>query len=197
MLSARENPFSTDRVEQIRFMPQSESWSELIERLEIMDYRAAAIGPDGSGKTTFLEDLKQQLKERGIKTQSIFVTMDIKVSWKQIKQTLDARAFDVLLLDGADHLNRMTWYRLKRRILRIKKGLVITSHKPDMLPTLMRCSTSIPLLQNIVSQLAPEYAQPPQIEKLFTRHEGNIRNALRTLYDEAAFSNHSDNDQGL
>lgn len=183
MITAKNNPFATDRILQIRYMPQTCTWDELLARLESMHYRAAIVGADGTGKTTLIEDIARRLTEQGLSCRSIFVTMDIPAPPGQINEILEGEAFNVLLIDGADHLKRFVWHRIKSKINRRNMGLVITSHKPHMLPTLIECSTTPQLLKEIVAELSPHTANTEPIENLYRRHRGNIRNALRELYD--------------
>ena len=164
-------------------MPQTCTWDELLARLESMHCRAAIVGADGTGKTTLIEDIARRLTEQGLSCRSIFVTMDIPAPPGQIKKILEGVPFNVLLIDGADHLKRFVWHRIKRKINRRNMGLVITSHKPHMLPTLIECSTTPKLLEEIVAELSRQTANTEPIENLYRKHRGNIRNALRELYD--------------
>ena len=66
------------------------------------------------------------------------------------------------------------------RKARRARGLVITSHRCGLLPTLVECETSAPLLREIVETLHPGQ---PEVDLLFDRHRGNVREALRELYD--------------
>ncbi len=183
MITAKNNPFATDRVLQTRYMPQTCTWDELLARLESMHYRAAIVGADGTGKTTLIEDIARRLTEQGLSCRNIFVTMDIPAPSGKIKKILEGEAFNVLLNDGADHLKRFVWHRIKRKINRMNMGLIITSHKPHMLPTLIECSTTPKLLEKIVAGLSPQTANTELVENLYRKHRGNIRNALRELYD--------------
>ena len=182
MITAKNNPFATDRVLQIRYMPQTCTWDELLARLKAMHYRAAIVGTDGTGKTTLIEDIARRLTEQGLSCRSIFVTMDIPVPPGKINEILDGEGFNVLLIDGADHLKRFVWHLIKRKINRKNAGLVITSHKPHMLPTLIECSTTPALLKEIVTGLSGQ-TDDKLIENLYHKHKGNIRDALRELYD--------------
>ena len=62
-------------------------------------------------------------------------------------------------------------------------GLVITSHRPGLLPTLFECETSPELLAGIVGELAGSEVEAGE---LWARHRGNVRDALRELYDQWA-----------
>jgi hypothetical protein len=67
-------------------------------------------------------------------------------------------------------------------------GVIITRHRAGRLPTLFRCATSPDLLAEIVAELLQnqQEIERPLIAKLFKRHRGNIRKALRDLYDRFA-----------
>jgi hypothetical protein len=94
---------------------------------------------------------------------------------------------DIVLLDGADLLSAWRWFRLRRR-LRAAGGLVITTHRPGRLPTLVECATSPELLDAIVRDLLGDAAEGwrSRLPALFAKHGGNLREALRKLYDEYA-----------
>jgi hypothetical protein len=190
MTTAKNNPFATSRVLQVRYTPQGCSWDDLLERLESMQYRGAIVGACGTGKTTLIEDMHQRLRQQGLSCRSIFVTIDVKVPFKKIRQTLNTETFDVLLIDGADHLNKLVWRWIKGATKRRNIGLVVTSHTPGMLPTLIECSTSAKLLSDIVTRLTPNTSDPQldarRIEDVYHKHNGNIRDALRQLYDITA-----------
>jgi hypothetical protein len=100
----------------------------------------------------------------------------------------DVEPDEIVFFDGADVMPRATWLMIKRRLLQEAAGLVITSHRPGLLPTLLECSTTPHLLRQIVDTLQPEH-QPvptPLLDDLFDRHQGNIRDCLRDLYDAFA-----------
>jgi len=188
-MRARDNPFTVERVHSVRYRPLHISLEELISSLEAMDYRAALVGPDGSGKTTLLEDLHHALREQGRQTRLVFVNDTCPLTGPRRRQLLsDVTPDEIVFFDGADVMPRATWLMVKRRLLQEAAGLVITSHRPGLLPTLLECSTTPHLLRQIVDTLQPEH-QPVSTElldDLFDRHRGNIRDCLRDLYDAFA-----------
>ncbi|HVE65759.1 MAG TPA: hypothetical protein VNC59_04185, partial [Thermoanaerobaculia bacterium] len=91
-------------------------------------------------------------------------------------------ARDVLCVDGADLLGRLEWLRILVASRRAG-GLVVTAHREGRLPTVYRAETAPALLAGIVATL-DDSARPPT--DLFSKNRGNVREALRELYDVSA-----------
>jgi hypothetical protein len=183
-MRARDNPFAADRVLSIRYeLPEGQAGT-LLARLERLRYRAAIVGPHGTGKTTLLEDLETPLAGRGFRLTHLRLDAAHRRfprgSLARLAATLGAR--DLVCLDGAEQLGRVGWMMFRWRT-RCAGGLLITSHRPGLLPTLIECATSPELLDRIVRRLAPPTGDVRAPEDLFARHHGNLRNALRELYD--------------
>jgi hypothetical protein len=187
---ARDIPFATARVHLFRYrLPQGLTWEHLLARLAALNYRAALVGPEGSGKTTLLEDLAPRLRARGFVPRPLRLDAPRRIlppeSWNDIFASLTTR--EVILLDGAEQLGRWAWLRFQR-LARCAGGLVITSHRPGLLPTLLECGTTLALLDAIVDELLAGTAPASDLAttRLFLGHRGNIRSALRELYDRFA-----------
>lgn len=186
---ARENPFSVPRVLKVRYRFLEGGWEDLFARLHGLDGCGAIVGPEGSGKTTLLEDLAKELERRGRSVS--FVTLSAgerRLSSRQRGAVLEAaRSESSLLVDGADALTPRNWRALHRRGRRAG-GFVVTAHAEGLLPTLWRTRTSSHLLAETVRALTgagPE-AFGRAVEDLFRSHAGNLREALRELYDVCA-----------
>ncbi len=184
-MRARDNPFAVERVLRVRYSLNEQEWDDLLARLERLNYRAAIVGRQGHGKSTLLEDLAERLDERGQSTTWLHRPGD-EFCRDELHRELreDAFAVSVLLCDGADLLNRRDWRVLLRATSR-SAGLIVTSHQPCRLATLIECRTSPDLLGRIVAQLLPNV--PDEVDAvlrtLYDRHAGNLRNALGELYD--------------
>lgn len=183
-MRARENPFAVQRVLAIRYRLSGTTWEELLARLESLRFRAALVGPHGHGKTTLLEDLGARLTERGFRVRTVTLHEgDRRLDPAQRRILFHHLApSDVLLLDGAEQLGRLPWLEVRTRT-RPAGGLIVTSHRPDRLPTLYECRTTPELLAEIVGELAGEGMETGA---LFERHGGNVREALREMYDACA-----------
>jgi GTPase SAR1 family protein len=188
-MRARDNPFAVQRLHAVSYRLSGLTWEEMLERLAALRFRAALVGPHGRGKTTLLEELALRLVERGLRTRTVTLHEgDRRLSATQ-RATLfrDLTPADVLFLDGAEQLSRLAWLEVRTRS-RAAGGLVITSHRPGLLPTLHECRTTPELLAGIVEDLAgvEGYQRLPDAGELLARHGGNVRDALRELYDLCA-----------
>jgi hypothetical protein len=185
-MRARDNPFAAQRLEAIPYRFSETAWEDLLGRLAVLRFRAALVGLHGRGKTTLLEELARRLEQRGMRTRAItFHQGDRGLSRMQRQMLFRGLSLqDVLFVDGAEQLSRFAWLEIRTRS-RAAGGLVVTSHRPGLLPTVHECHTSPELLAGIVAELAgPDAAGAlPSSEELFVRHAGNVRDALRELYD--------------
>jgi energy-coupling factor transporter ATP-binding protein EcfA2 len=185
-MKARDNPFAVERIGTIRYRPLHTTLDRLGARLHELNYRAAITGPEGSGKTTLIEDLQRVFQDKGIKTNLVFVNNASLFDSPACRQLLSELTRDqIVLLDGADLIRRSDWSLLKRHTITRAYGLVVTSHKRGLLPTLIECSTNPALLKDIVAELLPQnYTIPTEfLDSLHERHKGNLRTCLRELYD--------------
>jgi hypothetical protein len=189
-MRARDNPFAAARLDRIPFQfPPELTWRHLLDQLATLNYRAALVGPEGSGKTTLLQELAGQLAERGFAVRSL--RLDVRQRripiqfWADL--SIDCPRRRIIFLDGAEQLSRWHWWRFCRHIGRLS-GLVITTHRPGRLPVLLTCRTTPELLAHIVRGLLRENAElsPGSLQDLFLKHQGNLRLALRELYDRFA-----------
>lgn len=182
-LRPADNPFSTRRVESLRYRADSSPWVDLKQRLDDLGGRAAIVGPKGSGKTTLLEEIAEQLPPP---VAWVRIHGSCQHPWNAVLQQLP-HCFSnrhTILLDGSEQLSTLDWHRLLWRARKCRR-LIATLHKPGRLPTLTLCRTDKTLLRDLVGQLAPH--RLPDLDRkldcLFDRHQGNLRLCFRELYD--------------
>ena len=182
-MKPRDNPFRAAQISALRYrFPDGVSWPMLFDRLQKLGFRGALVGREGSGKTTLLEEIQRGLNGAGFKTRLL------SASSGRMTQTLAGVTCPgiFLLIDSAERLSWLEWQRL-RWAVRKAAGLVVTLHSPGRLPTLFECTTTPELFSGLVSELLPSAREndlkSEDLSALFRRHQGNLRSALRELYD--------------
>lgn len=174
-MRARDNPFAVDRLHALAF--RGASPAAVLSQARARG-RGAVVGPEGSGKTTLLLEVAARV-ERPVWIQ---LRRDARVLTAS-HRTLIEGATDVVFVDGADLLP------LRDRRWLAKRDLVIlgTLHAPGWLPTLAQLSTSPALLDELVRELTGASLAERAIDRdaLYRQHAGNLRAALRDLYDRA------------
>ena len=180
-MNARENPFSAQRMHAIAYRFAYGDWPGLLCRLTAMNFRGAIVGPEGAGKSTLLGELADRLAATGLAVARFRVTPERRLD-PPSAALRGVGPESIILLDGDDLLGRWAWRKFRRRPA---AGLVVTAHRPGLLPTLIDCATSPQLLSQIMVELAGDRAVELEsaAQELFTRHRGDIREVLRSLYD--------------
>ena len=175
------NPFSSMRV-QPGAMPYlfEQGWTRdrLIQRLVELGMSGQIVGPHGSGKSTLLAHLAEGLRSAGYRT--------VESEPQDLNPSVLPPGF-VLVLDSAERLGFLGLARLKRRVSAIKGGLVITAHADAGLP--MLCSTQCTLnnarrvIACVLEGATVGLPDDALIQRLLSRHAGNLRLVLFDLYD--------------
>lgn len=191
MIKAKDNPFRTDRVESLlTFQPEwlGETWDSIFERWKTLGRFTTVVGPHGSGKTTFLESFAPRLQQRGYQVHSVTIR-------SPNDNLVPIPTGSVVLLDAGGLRQGIGWRRgiagkIRRQIERQLSGccgLIETRHRRGLRPTLLRTRTTTGILAKCIQRLDSEHTHSEQeIAKLFRRHRGNIRIALRDCYDQVA-----------
>lgn len=187
-LPARLNPFAAHRVEQIPYRFPEGDWPSSLDRLSRLGFRAAIVGPHGSGKTTLLEQLAGRLRDgrlfRG-EVRHLFLARDPESIGRQLSKIVSALDREICwLVDGFERLKPTG----QRHLLdNCPHGLVVTAHRPCQLPVWVRTASSRVMLDHLLEQLG--LPDNPVVRSLsdqaFRGARGNLREALRILYDRA------------
>ena len=184
-MRARDNPFATDRIEALTYQCQPLLFEDLLQRLELLNWRAAIVGPQGSGKTTLLEALQPRLQKLGFKTRLMRANAEIAAGRGRLTLR-DLSSATIVLLDGADLLSAWSWYLWYRKARTVAAGMVITTHQPGRLPTLVTCHPDLNMLDSIISELTGRDVDSQMRSltgELYRKHRGNMREVLREWYD--------------
>jgi hypothetical protein len=178
MRRACDNPFAVHRVLGQRYRLSDDGWRELHRSFDRLGRRSAIVGAHGRGKTTLLEDFCDRLSSDGLTVR--WFRFDDRA--RRLGRLPPFTSSDLVACDGAEQLGWWDWMRF-RRAASGAGALLITTHRPGRLPTLYRCETTERLLAEIIDSLGVE-ASPVHVRRLFEEHGGNLRDALRALYDE-------------
>lgn len=181
-MKARENPFRSERVEALRYRSEGFSWDALEARLISMGGRGAIVGPHGHGKTTLLLEWAARCRRRGEGV--------IAFRLRERQRLLDADQRILLrdctarkvFVDSAEQLSLPGWIELRWLCRRAGK-LIVATHRPGRLRTLLRCRTSAALLEELTMELT---GMRKDRALLWHKHAGNVRGALSELYAHAA-----------
>ena len=184
---ARDNPFATEHLQKIRYHFSNHSLTSLLNRFDVLNRRAAIVGPQGHGKTTLQKELAEAIPS--VRTYWIRLREGDRKIPRTVQDELFSQAekYDLICIDGAEQLSWWNWKKFLRQLGK-GQGCLITSHRAGLLPTLMECKTSLSLLSDLVTELAsaPDAAQQKELEAIYNRHRGDIRQSIRELYDRCS-----------
>jgi hypothetical protein len=184
----RTNPFTTRHTRPGRLPPLDESGRPRDLGAVLAAVRrspaTAIVGPHGTGKSTLLAAVHAELEAAG-------QAADLR----QLRRRRDGLALlaTVLLTRQGQALCVDGWERLGAigaATVRLAAGirgcqLVVTSHHPTGMPTIVRTAGTLPLLAAIVARL-PDHdglITGSDLAESFARHGGNLRDSLGDLYD--------------
>ncbi len=193
-MRACDNPFRVQRLAQLAYRLDGTTWEALLARFAALDRRGALVGPEGRGKSTLLLELGGRLARQGFRLRLATLRRGERrmaaSDWERLFGGASER--DLLLVDGAQELAAREWRRV-REASRRAGGLLITSHRAGLLPTLHECRTTPELLVELMAELldgaAPHdaaFASPAAARSRYDRHDGNLRDALLAAYDDCA-----------
>ncbi len=155
----------------------------LLSRFEELSRRAVIVGAQGSGKSTLLARLASHFEEAGWTVRRFAARPNEEAAARLRALLREMGPRELLLLDGFDHLPRLSRFGLIRRISKIG-GLLATSHRTERaLPTLVEMVPSVNLLEDLARDLVGEEVEGLDLAEIHRRHGGNLRTALRELYD--------------
>lgn len=188
MRRARDNPFSVERLRRLRYRFRDDDWPSFLDRLRTRGYRGAIVGPKGSGKTTLLDELAAHLGRSGWRVHRLFLNEELRADAADIARSLGTElgSRDIILFDGGEQLGWLSWWRFRWNTRRAG-GLIVTVHRRGRLPTVIECRTDHQLFFDVVGDLSgPDWLPRQTLACLYEKHRGNLREALRDLYDLAA-----------
>lgn len=186
-MKAEKNPFRSSAIAKVRYRMDAAERSRLITRLQQHEWLGSIVGPEGSGKTTLMEDLESTVCDAGRQVVWIHLNRESTAEERRIavRQILQLGAAQCCFLDGGEVLGRLNWWKLSRCSKHLQGGLLATLHKPRFLPvtfaTTTDAETCIALAQLLAGQMWDEEIAHVAREA-FAEQNGNAREVFRTCY---------------
>lgn len=189
-MKAHLNPFAPDHIQ--RQLPfdlalVDITWQALEQKWARLNYRAAVVGPHGSGKSTFLKTLAQRLRDDHHVVTLFFRVGDTSLTqsdWEAVKK---CDTTTILLVDGEGHLTLHERHRLRKAAKQAGRYLA-ARHRPSTLPTLLHLRANANLASQLLARL--ELPEQDELQKrlplLLAKKNGNLREVWLSLYDEYA-----------
>lgn len=186
-MNAHENPFRSATVAELRYRLGAEERSGLVKRLRGYGWRACLLGPEGTGKTTLLEDLEATIRAAGREVCWIRLSHQSARAEKRdaASAIADLGPGIVALVDGGEVFGRLRWTLLLRTIRRSGAGVLATVHRPCGLPVLHRTRPDLDQALRLTRQLAGACWHPDLehvARRAFAESRGNVREVFRAAY---------------
>jgi energy-coupling factor transporter ATP-binding protein EcfA2 len=169
--------------------PPGESIEQLVAKLKARNWRGAIIGPHGSGKSTLLETLKPALTATGRHVHAVSLhdvqrrlPEDIWCFLREISPSFSS----LLIVDGYEQLGFIERLRLSWQCGLAEVGLLITSHAPTRIPTLIELNPSLQLIEQLVAELTAKVSSDitrADVAASHACHGSNVREIFFDLYD--------------
>jgi energy-coupling factor transporter ATP-binding protein EcfA2 len=196
------NPFATcwTRPGAIPYrFPAGQSTEHLLAILAARHWRGAIVGPHGSGKSTLLEALRPALVAANQDIYSISLHDGqrwLPKDWRNefaatpasgaLTEATREKKNRLVIIDGYEQLTWLERVRLWNHCRRQGAGLLVTSHTPVRIPTLIRLAPDLPLVERLVAELCAGVSTDitrADISASHACHSSNVREILFDLYD--------------
>jgi energy-coupling factor transporter ATP-binding protein EcfA2 len=158
----------------------------LLEKLAAQRWRSAIVGPHGSGKSTLLEALKPAIVVAGRNIQAISLRDGQRSLPRSFVTTWPSNSKSIAIIDGYEQLGWSACLHLWLRCRLAGAGLLVTTHTPVRIPTLIRLSPDRKLVEQLVDDLCAEASTTitrADIAASHACHGSNVREILFDLYD--------------
>ena len=189
----RPNPFATRYIASARLLPRDEqggvlNLASLVARLDALGGSGAIVGPHGTGKSTVLSHLGDFIAtgKRPVARVRLRSRRDIPAAVRSVRKA----SRDGLLCIDSWELLGFAGRAVVRGLARVRGvGLLVTSHGPAGLPTLISCRGTRALLGALVGEL-PDHDEwfgrtivAADLDAALGAANGDVRQALDRLYD--------------
>jgi predicted AAA+ superfamily ATPase len=182
-MKANENPFRSTVIAELRYRIDRKSLLTIAQKALDADKHCCILGPEGTGKTTLLEDLEQELIHMGHETEWIRLNNDSTKAERN--EALDrmivaADSLKVILLDGGEVLTAFHWWKI-RRLRRCGMKVIATLHRSRGLMILHRTKPDWSVAMSLLRTLSNKELEDVAAEA-FKESRGNMREVFRACY---------------
>jgi energy-coupling factor transporter ATP-binding protein EcfA2 len=190
--SRHDNPFATcwTRPGALAFrFGDGANAQSLVAGLAAQNWWGAIIGPHGCGKSTLLETLKPAIAAARREIVAITLQDGQRRLPRHFIDAFVAQSVDrgiLVIIDGYEQLGWLERLRLTRRCRRAGFGLLVTSHAPTRIPTLLELTPNRPLIEQLVADLCAKVSTriaPEEVAASHACHGSNVREIFFDLYD--------------
>ncbi len=166
------------------------AWEALTCRWEARKRRGAIVGPHGSGKTTLMEDFRDRLAACGETVRFARLNDETHAAafHKVLREAKAWRPGTILFLDGGEWVSRWNRRRLYNTT-RALRGILVSAHRDCGLPVIYRTRPQFHVLLEIAQTLQERPlpgAETARLHERFAALQGNIRDVIRSCYDDWA-----------
>jgi hypothetical protein len=182
------NPFATrfTRPGAMEFLfTNGDSPLSIVDRLRQHSWQGEIVGPHGAGKSTLLTTLIGPLVSAGRNIVQATLHQGESALPAVLNDWSSWAAATQVIVDGYEQLSWWSRRQLASRVSSRHAGLLVTSHAPTGLTTLLTVTPSLEAATKVVRQLVPDESiiSRGDIEQAFEACGGNVREMLFQLYD--------------
>ena len=161
--------------------------SSLVARLASHGWLGSIVGPEGSGKSTLIEDLEAAVSAAG--REVVWIRLNSESTPKQrddaVRQIVQLGPTQCCFLDGGEVLGQLNWWQLSRRKKHLKGGVLATLHRRRFLPVIYATHTGMETCIQLAKQLAGK-SWNDELRQVainaFDAQKGNVREVFRECY---------------
>lgn len=187
--SRRSNPFATCWLGPLGtpyIAANGNTPAVLTSRLATTGWRGQIVGPHGAGKSTLLRALEPEVNKLGRPWVEIGFRQIAgrPPAWQLIPASLDAGK--LLVVDGYEQLTLLERWVVQWRCWRASAGLLITTHRPFNLPTLLQFVPNEATAMAVFEQITGDADTPVtrgDVLHAFNASNRDMRQMFDKLYD--------------
>jgi hypothetical protein len=213
MKTIQRNPFAVSCVQpgssSYLFGVGDDGLDSLIQKFEKANWLGQIVGPHGSGKSTLVVDLVERIGDQFEFFRHVTIRQNKELHQRSqypvgsLRKSTCVKPLDfaakeghgvksplrcLLVIDGIERLSRMQAWLTIQSCKRKCSGLLLTTHSrmrgvPELFSTKPTLRQFCELVEMLAPGLVDSKLKSELLQKIYTQHQPNIREALMKLYD--------------